>query len=98
VVAFQWCSIQAAILEYLDHTERGGIRVRLEDLVTDPGSELRRLATALHLPWDDHLESCAADLPKVNAGKSGGTRFDHTVIGDPELRAEVQRLADRFAD
>lgn len=98
VVAFQWCSVQRSIRDYLADDQVTSIQVRLEDLVADPAGELTRLAEFLGLPWDDHLQGFATDLPRVNAGAREDDAPAAAAIGDPALAAEVERLARELGD
>ena len=69
VCAFQWRACHEAMLaetardKYRDRV----FRLRLEDLVAEPESELRALADFLELPYDDYFEAVARDLPVVNS-------------------------------
>lgn len=94
IVAFQWCAVQTSILEYLSAVNVPAIRVRLEDLVADPRTEIERITTFANLAWDDHLEGFATALPRVNAGSGGSGRDWQS--SDAVLSTEVSRIAQEL--
>lgn len=69
VCAFQWQSCHRSMLaETAKDKYRGRVyRLKLEELVANPESQLRALADFIEVPYDEYLASVAADLPVVNS-------------------------------
>lgn len=72
VVTFQWTHLQRAILDHFDAPERQGrlLRIKLEDLSSDPVDTLRRIAAFVDLPWSGYFERLGRQMPMVNARPS----------------------------
>lgn len=69
VCAFQWRAChQAMLMETSKHKYEGRVlRVKLEDLVTEPERSLRRLAEFIEVPYDHYFHSVSSELPVVNS-------------------------------
>jgi hypothetical protein len=69
VCAFQWRACHEAMLtETCKPTYRGRVlRLRLEDVASQPHRQLATLAEFLELPYDDYFRELAEDLPVVNS-------------------------------
>lgn len=69
VCAFQWRACHEAMLSEIvkDKYRNRVLRLRLEDLVAEPESQLSALAEFLELPYDDYFKALANDLPVVNS-------------------------------
>lgn len=69
VCAFQWLSCHQSMLNEIAKKKYEGrvLRVRLEDITTNPGHELARIAEFIDLPYDDYFRSVAREMPVVNS-------------------------------
>ena len=69
VCAFQWRACNEAMLAETAKERFNGrvLRVRLEDLTTDPGQQLAEIASFLELEYDDYFKVAAGNLPVVNS-------------------------------
>ncbi len=67
--AFQWRSCHEAMLNETSKDKYQGrvLRLKLEDLVTDPQIEIERIAKFVDIPFDHYLQSTAARMPIVNS-------------------------------
>lgn len=94
VVAFQWTHLQRAILNHFDAPERRGrlLRVKLEDLSSDPAGTLRRVAAFVDLPWSDYFERLGREMPTVNARPSARKKQTSS-----EVRERLDRMGSEEA-
>lgn len=69
VCAFQWQAChQSMLAETAKEKYRGRVhRLKLEELVADPETQLRALADFIEVPFDDYFAAVAKDLPVVNS-------------------------------
>ncbi len=69
VCAWQWIQCNEAVLNYLDSSseEVPFMRIRYEDLISNPGEVLPPLAEFLDIPYEVVLSPYAAALPQINA-------------------------------
>lgn len=93
VVAFQWAALHSRSLEFTRALKGRSIRVGLEDLASHPGLELERLADFLQIPWNRHLESFAAALPRVNQSDRPLTP---TGAARPPRREAIKRALEPY--
>jgi hypothetical protein len=97
VVTFQWTQLQQAILSHFDEPDGGArlLRVKLEDLVNDRCSVLRRLADFIEVPWSDYFERLSRGMPSVNARPLERTNDDSRGLDERMVRlndCESERL------
>ncbi|MES1942895.1 hypothetical protein PC39_02180 [Salinisphaera sp. PC39] len=94
VVAFQWTRLQQSILTYFDAPgfENRLLRIRLEDLVSEPEPVLRRLTDVMGVPWSDYWERLSHGMPTVNARP--GDRKKQT---SAEVSERMERMSDTEA-
>jgi hypothetical protein len=69
VCAFQWQSCHQFILKEIAKPQYHNrvLRVKLEDLTTEPLRWLKKIAEFVDLPYDDYFDSMATDLPIINS-------------------------------
>lgn len=96
VCAFQWQACHESMLaETGKEKYRGRVyRLKLEEFVAEPESQLRALADFIEVPYDDYFREVAADLPVVNSP-------DNVVAPDKwkgENRDMIEQIRPMIAD
>lgn len=99
--AFQWSSCHKAMLEETtkEKYKERVLRVKLEDLVDNPETEIARIADFIDIPFDMHLKAYARDMPVVNSPDNDVSRDkwlgkNRKMIEDilPEIAPTMNRL------
>lgn len=69
VCAFQWRACHKSMLAETTKPKYEGrvLRIKLEQLITEPERLLRQLAEFIEIPYDDYFDSAASKLPVVNS-------------------------------